>query len=75
MSLVKTVGRNGVEDLYCRGGYSLEEIAIIYEVSMSSLYGCLRQLYGSDWKKVLSTRKEEYEVKADYEERIFCAAL
>lgn len=75
MSLVETIGRNGIEDLYCRGGYSIKQIADIYEVSAGYLYCCLKQLYGSEWKGMLRARKVEFEVKENYEERVFCAAF
>lgn len=74
MSFVKTVGRNGIEELYCRQSCSVKEIAKIYDVSTSYLYLCIRQLYGSGWKTLLGNKREEFEVKF-YEERLLCAIV
>ena len=62
-----------MEDLYCRRGCTVREIAEIYDISIGYLYFCLKQLYGSEWKKILKTKKQECEV-SEIEEHVFCAA-
>ena len=53
LSFVKAVGRDGIEELLVKG-YTLKQIADIYDVSMPTLYKALRLLYGRKWKKELS---------------------
>ena len=57
MSLVKTIGRTGIEWFIAKG-YSLPEIAKNYDVSSATIYQAVRSLYGADWKNVLKAKKE-----------------
>ena len=56
MSLVKTVGRTGIEWFVGRD-YSLPQIAKIYGVSSTTIYQAVRALYGADWKNVLKKKE------------------
>ena len=55
MSFVKTVGRSGIEALI-KKGYKNKEIAVIYDISLPTLYLAYHQLYGSEWKKMLKSK-------------------
>ena len=57
MSLVKTIGRTGIEWFVGRD-YSLPQIAKIYGVSSTTIYQAVRALYGADWKNTLKSKKE-----------------
>ena len=63
MSAVKVIGRSGLEWYFVRG-YSIKQIAAIYDLSAASVYMSVRAYFGPDWKTILKSMKEAF----DYEQ-------
>ena len=63
MSAVKVIGRSGLE-WYLVRGYSVKQIAAIYDLSANYVYMSIRAYFGTNWKTILKSMKEAF----DYEQ-------
>lgn len=72
------VGRKGIENLYAKG-YSIAAIARIYGVSETAVYSACHELYGVNWKNVLTQKATKLNSNDNisevyYEKQMLCAA-